>query len=476
VWLRDLASEVTGSEYLPSADGHDVAVDDVVHDSRNAGPGSLFCCIPGVTTDGHDHAPDAVARGAVALVVDRILDLDVPQIRVADARVAMAEASAACFGHPDRTLAVIGVTGTNGKTTTTWMLNNVFEEAGRRVEVLGTLSGERTTPESPDLQRRLGRWRDDGVEVVAMEVSSHAIALHRVDAMRFRVAVFTNLSRDHLDFHGSMEEYFAVKAELFEPTRCEQAVVNLDSPHGRLLVDVSAVPIDGFSLDEAVDLRLSVDGSSFTWRGHPVSLSIGGAFNVSNALAAAHAASAVGLDDATIAAGLSRPIVVEGRFERVEAGQPCTVIVDFAHTPDGLEQLLLAAGDLVTDDGRVIVVFGCGGDRDASKRPAMGEVAVRRADVAVVTADNSRSESTDAIISAIRAGIDRTVGRRASEVVIEPDRRRAISTALGLARSGDIVLIAGKGHETTQISGDEVSPFDDRVVVAEEWRRLEEAT
>jgi UDP-N-acetylmuramoyl-L-alanyl-D-glutamate--2,6-diaminopimelate ligase len=309
-----------------------------------------------------------------------------------------------------------------------------------------------------------------------MEVSSHAIALHRVDGMRFRVAVFTNLSRDHLDFHGSMEEYFAVKAELFEPTRCDLAVVNLDSPYGRLLADLSAVPTEGFSLDEAEQLDLAVDGSSFTWRGHPVTLSIGGAFNVSNALAAAHTSSALGLDDATIAAGLSRPIVVEGRFENVDVGQPFAVIVDYAHTPDGLEQLLFAAGELVTDDGRVILVFGCGGDRDASKRPAMGRVAVRRADLVIVTADNSRRESTSSIIDAILDGIDRTVDRRSSEVVVEPDRRLAISKALGHARPGDIVLVAGKGHETTQILGDEVSPFDDRVVVAEEWRRLEVAS
>ena len=449
----------------------EVDISDVEFDSRRVEPGALFCCVRGASEDGHRFATEALESGAAALLVDHRLDVDAVQLVVPDVRVAMAAASASCFSHPADELLLIGVTGTNGKTTTTWMLQNIFRAAQRKVEVLGTLSGARTTPESPDLQRRLAQWRDDGVDVVAMEVSSHAIDQHRIDSMKFRVAVFTNLSRDHLDYHGSMEEYFETKARLFDSARCDRAVVNLDSPYGRLLADASTVPTDGYSLDEVEGLQLSVDGSSFRWAGHEVNLTIGGTFNVSNALAAAHAARALGLDDATIAEGLSVPLVVEGRFERVDAGQPFAIVVDYAHTPDGLEQLLKAAGDLVT--GRVIVVFGCGGDRDRSKRPLMGEVAVRNADVVVVTADNSRSESTESILEAIMDGIRRVNGPRASTVTVEPDRREAIALALRSAMDNDIVLIAGKGHETAQILGDSVEEFDDRVVAVEQWAALE---
>jgi len=452
-------------------DALEVDISDVQFDSRRVEPGVLFCCVRGAIDDGHRFALEAVKSGASALLVDHRLDIDAVQLVVPDVRVAMAAASASCFSHPADDLLLIGVTGTNGKTTTTWMLQNIFRAAQRKVEVLGTLSGARTTPESPDLQRRLAQWRDDGVDVVAMEVSSHAIDQHRIDSMKFRVAVFTNLSRDHLDYHGSMEEYFETKARLFDSSHCDRAVVNLDSPYGRLLADASTVSTDGYSLDEVEQLQLSVDGSTFRWAGHDVNLSIGGTFNVSNALAAAHAARALGVDDATITEGLSLPLVVEGRFERVDAGQPFAIVVDYAHTPDGLEQLLKAADDLV--NGRVIVVFGCGGDRDRSKRPLMGEIAARNADIAIVTGDNSRSESTDSILEAIMEGVRRVNGPRASTVAVEPDRRAAIALALRSAMDNDIVLIAGKGHETVQILGDSVEEFDDRVVAAEQWLALE---
>ena len=463
--------EMVGLNGSPSFS--DLEITDVNFDSRHVQAGSLFCCVPGVADDGHLHAGDAVAAGAVALLVDHRVDVEVPQLVVSNVREAMATVSATCFGHPAEDLLVVGVTGTNGKTTTTWMLRNIFTAARRNVEVLGTLSGARTTPESPDLQRRLAEWRDEGVEVVAMEVSSHAIDQRRVDAMKFRVALFTNLSRDHLDYHGSMEEYFETKARLFDPERCESAVVNLDSPHGRLLADAATVPTDGYSLDEVEDLHLSVDGSTFRWTGHQISLPLGGLFNVSNALGAAHVARVLGIDDATIAEGLSLPLVVEGRFERVDAGQPFAIIVDYAHTPDGLEQLLRAAGDIV--DGRVIVVFGCGGDRDPSKRSMMGETAAQRADSVIITADNSRSESTDQIIASIVEGVQRVSSPRASSIIVEPDRRTAISVALRSAAPGDIVLLAGKGHETVQIIGESTTPFDDRVVAFEEWKQLEAA-
>ena len=447
-----------------------IEITDVTHDSRSVTSGALFCCVRGSADDGHRHANAAVDAGATALLVDHRLEVDVVQLIVPDVHEAMAHVAAACFAHPASGLTVVGVTGTNGKTTTTWMLRNILLAAGRRVEVLGTLSGARTTPEAPELQRQLAQWRDAGVDVVAMEVSSHAIDQHRVDAMEFQVAMFTNLSRDHLDYHGSMEEYFETKARLFEPSRCAFAVVNLDNPYGRLLADAAEVPTDGYSIEEAVDLHLAVDGSTFVWSGHSITLSIAGAFNVSNAIGAAHVARALGVDDATIAAGLSRPLVVEGRFERVEAGQPFAVIVDYAHTPDGLGHLLTAADDVA--EGKVIVVFGCGGDRDRSKRPLMGQAAVMHADMVVVTADNSRSESTDRIIASIMEGVQRVSEPRATSVIVEPDRRAAIAVALRAANAGDIVLVAGKGHEAEQILGETVIPFDDRIVAAEEWRIL----
>jgi len=448
----------------------DCEIDDVGFDSRRPAPGSLFCCVPGAVTDGHDHAAEAVANGAVALLVERTLELDVPQIVVADVRAAMATAAAAVNGDPSRSMTVVGVTGTNGKTTTTHLVRNVLHAAGRRVEVLGTLSGARTTPEAPELQRRLAQWREEGVEVVAMEVSSHALDLHRVDEVRFDVAVFTNLSRDHLDHHRTMQDYFAAKARLFTPEFSRRAVVDLDDTHGRLLADAQQIPTDGYSLDEVRITRRSASSTSFAWRGLDVELPLGGDHNVANALAAAHVGLVLGVDEATIVAGLSAPLVVPGRFEPVVAGQPFDVVVDYAHTPDGLEHVLTAADAIAI--GRVIVVFGCGGDRDATKRPLMGEVAARGADVVVITADNSRSEPTDAIIAAITAGLDRVDRHRVTEVIVEPDRRRAIATALGLGRAGDVVLVAGKGHETTQTIGANVTEFDDRVVVAEEWARM----
>jgi UDP-N-acetylmuramoyl-L-alanyl-D-glutamate--2,6-diaminopimelate ligase len=457
----------------------DCVISDVVIDSKAVVEGSLFCCVPGQHFDGHDFAAGAVGAGAVALLVDHQLDLPVPQVLVPDVRRALGPFASTFFGHPSTEMSVVGVTGTNGKTTTAQLVANIVGTSGLRPEVLGTLTGARTTPEAPDLQRQLARWRDASVDVVAMEVSSHALALHRVDATRFRVAVFTNLSRDHLDFHGSMEQYFETKARLFTSEFSEAAVVNLDSPHGRLLSDSSTIPTFGFSTSEIDALRMDVNGSRFLWRGREVALPIAGSFNVSNALAAAHTALVLGLDEEDVVAGLSRPVAVPGRFERVDLGTSFAVIVDFAHTPDGLEQVLIAADGVVGDDadpaaphGRVIVVFGCGGDRDTSKRAPMGAVAAERADVVVVTADNSRSESTEAIMDTIIGGALRSAPRRAFRIEQESDRRRAISMALGLAESGDIVVIAGKGHESTLTIGDTVSSFDDRIVVREVWQEM----
>jgi UDP-N-acetylmuramoyl-L-alanyl-D-glutamate--2,6-diaminopimelate ligase len=423
--------------------------------------GALFCCVRGALADGHDFAAGAVDAGAVALLCERELPLSVAQAVVGDTRQAMGPVAATFHGDPSRALDVVGVTGTNGKTTTSHLLQSILEHAGRRAAVIGTLTGARTTPESTDLQTQLAALRDEGITAVAMEVSSHALAQHRVDGTWFRVAAFTNLSRDHLDFHHTMEDYFAAKASLFTPDRCALAVVNVDDPWGRRLADQLTIPWRPYSLDLVDDVEVHGDWSRCTWEGVEVRVPFGGRFNLLNALAAAVAAEALGLSPTTIAAGLAAAAPVAGRFEAVDAGQPFHVFVDYAHTPDGLEQVLLAARE-IAGRGRVLVVFGSGGDRDPTKRGPMGEVAARMADQVVVTSDNPRSEAPSAIIDAVLEGIpDQT------HVIVEPDRRAAIDTAIGAARDGDVVIIAGKGHETTQTTGDVVVPFDDRVVARE---------
>jgi len=430
----------------------------VTHDSRAVVPGALFCCLPGARVDGHDFAADAVEAGAIALLCERPLDIAVTQVIVADARAAMAPIAAAFFGHPSRALAVVGITGTNGKTTTSHLLAAALDAGGRPTEVIGTLSGTRTTPESTELQAHLATARDAGSSAIAMEVSSHALALHRVDAIWFSVAVFTNLSQDHLDFHGDMESYFAAKALLFEPGRAAVAVVNADDDYGRRLLAASRIPTRQFTMADAVGAEIGPTGSTFAFEGHRVHLHLGGAFNVANAIAAATAASTLDVAPGAIAAGLSSVRSVPGRFETIEAGQPFAVLVDYAHTPAGLEQLLASVRSSL-GSGRLIVVFGCGGDRDREKRPRMGEVATRLADRAVLTSDNPRGEDPAAIIDEVVAGVTRR-----DRLVVEPDRRQAIALALADAQPGDAVVIAGKGHETTQVTGEHVVPFDDRVV------------
>ncbi len=461
--------DVLGADPRDARGDLSVVIDRVDYDSRSAGPGSLFCCVPGALVDGHLFAPQAVAQGAVALLVEHWVDVDVPQVLVPSMRPAMARAADAVWDHPSQALQVIGVTGTNGKTTTTFLLQAIFEAAGRPCAVLGTLTGPRTTPEAPDLQAWFAARRDEGVIDVAMEVSSHALAMHRVDGTRFSAAVFTNLSRDHLDYHETMEAYFEAKARLFDPAFTDRAVVNLDDPHGRLLRDASTVPTIGYSFDDIADVRIGAARSEFRWRGRQIVLRLGGRFNIANALAAAETALAVGIDETAIVTGLGRDLAIPGRFESVDEGQPFQVIVDFAHTPDALAQVLLAARE-VAGDHRVHVVFGCGGDRDATKRPAMGAVAARGADRVVLTADNSRREDTRAIIEAVKDGYDKTDSAVATELVVEPDRETAIAMVLDGAGAGDVVVIAGKGHETTQTIGDTVLPFDDRLVARRHLR------
>jgi UDP-N-acetylmuramoyl-L-alanyl-D-glutamate--2,6-diaminopimelate ligase len=407
--------------------------------------------------DGHDLAPQAVEAGAVALLCERFVDVDgrIAQARVSDTRAAMGPVAAAFYDHPSAALRVVGITGTNGKTTVAHLLASVFEAHGWPAGVVGTLTGARTTPEAPALQETLARFRDEGRTAVAMEVSSHALAQHRVDGVQFAVGVFTNLSQDHLDYHLTMEEYFEAKARLFEPGRSGIAVVNADDRWGRRLLDRLDVPAAPYALADARDLELGNDGATFTWHGAPVRLRLRGRFNVMNALAAATAARELGVPEADVAAGLGAVERVPGRFEVVEGDQPFTVVVDYAHTPDGLEQALAAAHELAVG-GRVIVVFGAGGDRDHAKRPLMGAAATRLADVAYLTSDNPRNEDPMAIIEEVRAGA------AGGELEIEPDRATAIDRAVGRATAGDVVVIAGKGHETGQEIAGVVHPFDDR--------------
>lgn len=461
---RDPATRLVGSGM--------VAATSVTHDSRQVVPGALFACVRGRTADGHAFAADAVRAGASAVLVDHELDpavltpagvdQPVPQLVVSDVRQALGPIASAVFSDPSAYLDVVGITGTNGKTTTAQLLAGILAADGRRCEVIGTLSGVRTTPEAPELQKLLANHLASHGDSVAMEVSSHALDQHRVDGTHFAVAVFTNLSVDHLDYHDDLESYFQAKARLFTPELCSHAVVNVDDEAGRRLVAEATVPVTTCSLSDATGVHIGTNGTVFHWRGHQVHLHLAGRFNVSNAVTAATAAEVIGVAPEVIARGLGVTTSVAGRFEQVDAGQPFTVVVDFAHTPDGLRHAIVAAADLA-GSGRTVVVFGCGGERDATKRPLMGRVAAESGAAVVLTADNSRSESTSDIISSVVSGMD-VVPDAAARVTIEPDRRRAIAAALSMATPGDVVLIAGRGHESVLTIGHQSEPFDDRLV------------
>ena len=463
VTVADVARVVGGR--VIGADG--VRLEGVTHDSGQVRPGWLFCAVVGERHDGGEFAAEAVRAGAVAVLTQRELDLEVPQVLVRDARAAMAPAARVVHGDPASALTLVGVTGTNGKTTVVELLAQVLRADGARVATIGTLSGTRTTPEATDLHQRLAEFRREGFSHVVMEVSSHALEMHRVDGIVFDVAVFTNLGRDHLDFHGTQEAYFAAKARLFEVDRCERAVINTDDLHGRLLADTVEVPVEPCAVSELTDLQLSAAGSGpnrgsrFTWRNQVVELPLSGRHNVSNALAAAESARLLGVDEPVVAAALGALGTVPGRFEVLDSppGAP-TVVVDYAHTPDALQNVLGAAAELRGDDGQLVVVFGCGGDRDRGKRPLMGAVATAGADGVVLTNDNPRSEDPQGIIDQVLTGCD-------DSVVVEPDRREAIARALHGRSSGDVVLIAGKGHEVGQVFADHTEEFDDRFVASE---------
>jgi UDP-N-acetylmuramoyl-L-alanyl-D-glutamate--2,6-diaminopimelate ligase len=460
--------------------GLDAAVTGIAYRSSDVRAGDVFFCVPGFAHDGHDFAADAVARGAAAVVATRGLPaLAVPVVIVADTRAALACASARFFGRPSRSMDVVGVTGTNGKTTTTYLLDAILRAAGRTTGLVGTIESRsagvaeqasRTTPESRDLQELLAKMRDDGVTAVSMEVSSHAIDLHRVDCVDFAVAAFTNLSQDHLDYHATMEEYFGVKARFMATVPVERRVIGTDDAHGaRLAASIGAgwtVGSGAAASVRATDVRPGPASCAFRIEtpagGCDVLLPLAGAYNVSNALVAAGCALALGVPLDAIGGGLSGAPQVPGRLERIDAGQEFTVLVDYAHTPDGLANAIGAVRGVTT--GRVITVFGCGGDRDPDKRPLMGRVAGMLSDIAVLTSDNPRSEDPVGIILQVQDGL---AGTRA-EAIVEVDRREAIARALRAARPGDTVLVAGKGHEDYQLFADRTVHFDDREVVREE--------
>ncbi len=454
------SAEVVGGGPSPDAAAE---IADATHDSHEVSglPSPMFCCVPGLRRDGHDFAGDAVADGAVALLVERPLRINVPQVQVRDVREAMGHVASIVHVDPIGSLDLVGITGTNGKTTTAHLLGEVLRAEGRHVAVLGTLTQTRTTAEATDLHRRLAELRSEGVTDVVMEVTSHAMELHRVAGCHFKVAAFTNLSQDHLDFHGTMEAYFRAKAKLFVPDYSDHAFVNLDDLYGSLLNDSAVIPTSGVRLTDAEDLVLRPGGSTFRWRGVEIALPMAGDFNVRNAVLVAAVAKHLGVSDSALVRGLSTA-AVPGRYEMIDEGQPFAVVVDYAHTPDGLGRVLQAARRTVRPPGAVIAVFGCGGDRDRGKRPMMGQAASANADRVIVTTDNPRSESPAAIIDEVLAGISEV-----TNVQVVEDRREAIAAAIALARPGDVVVIAGKGHETGQEREGVVTPFDDRQVARE---------
>ena len=464
----DLERLVTALAPLEVREGAPTDVTDLAYDASAVVPGALFFCVPGQRADGHDFAADAVERGAVALVVERPLELRVPQLVVASSRAAMPVAADEFFERPTEELLLAGITGTTGKTTTSFVLWSIFDAAGMRSGLMGTIEsrvgGEarpavRTTPEAIDLQRSFRAMLDAGDRSCVMEATSHGSELGRLERVRFRALAFTNLSQDHLDFHESMERYFQAKRRLFvDHAPAPAAAVNVGSEWGRRLAEelrrLDRAPLLTYGTTDDAELRT-----------HPAlehSRLVGG-FNVENVLAAAALARLVGVPDDSVVEGVARVPGVPGRFESVDEGQPFTVVVDYAHKPGALEAVLRTARELAK--GRLICVFGAGGDRDRGKRPIMGRVATELADLTIVTSDNPRSEEPRAIIDEIIAGV---VG----SADVEPDRRAAIARALGEAGEGDVVVIAGKGAEQGQEFADGKIPFDDREVAREELRRL----
>lgn len=479
--LMDLAAVLPGADV---AAARDLEVKGVTGDSRSVRPGDLFFALRGVKSDGLAFVPDAVRRGAVAVVSDRPAPAEaaVPWLAVADPRRALALAAARLHGDPAERLVLAGVTGTNGKTSTTLLLEAILARRYGKAGFLGTiayrtprrvLEADRTTPEAPVIQGLLAEMLADGAKAAALEVSSHALALDRIVGCRFDVAVFTNLTRDHLDFHGDMENYYQAKKKLFalrKPGAC--GVVNADDPYGRrLLAEVkpptASVSASGGEAEfRAEKVRCDLSGVAFdlAFPGgrEAIASPLLGRFQVANLAEAATAGLCLGIPPADVASAIGAVSRVPGRLERVEAGQSYPILVDYAHTPDALERLLQAVRELT--DRKILLVFGCGGDRDRGKRAPMGEIAGRRADIAIATSDNPRTEDPEAILREVEAGL---VASGATKYLKLVDRREAIRRAIELANPSTVVVIAGKGHETTQVVGSQEFPFDDRKVAAE---------
>lgn len=481
--IAEIRAALPDGELLASDGPDDVIITGISQDSRLVEPGHLFVCISGGTADGHDFAAEALERGAVALLVERSLaplgdvgDRVPVEIIVRSTRRCVGPLAAAVFGHPSRSMTVIGITGTNGKTTTAHLIAAALSSESRSVEVIGTLSGARTTPEAVELQGRLAEFADRGVDVVVMEVSSHALEMARVDGVRFAAVVFTNLGVDHLDLHGSIEAYFAAKARLFRPEFSDLAVINRDDSHGRELIEEisTSMEVVGFSDEDVEVIDVGIATLHLRWFDNDVVVGLGGRFNVSNVVAALTVAHALGVEPDEAAARIGSVGVIDGRLEvfgGADSGQP-TVVVDYAHTPDGLEVLLETARAAAAGSG-VVVVFGCGGDRDQHKRPLMGAAAIRGADRVIITSDNPRFEPPAQIVEQILAGVPE---EDLARVMVEDDRRSAITVAVESVGVGDIVVVAGKGHERDQEIAGVRHRFDDREVVAEVLAELARRT
>ncbi len=483
---KSLAEVIEGIEVMASSGSIQVIVSGMAMDSRRVQPGDLYACVPGFQVDGHDFAVKAVESGAVALVVERFLPLDVPQVMVSNVRQVIGLLAATVYDQPSEQLELVGVTGTNGKTTITYLIEKIGTKHGKKVGLIGTLGaridgreipGERTTPEAIEVQKLLGDMVAEGVSLAVMEVSSHAMDLGRVKGCEFDVGIFTNLTQDHLDYHKSMEDYLDAKSSLFSSLVGKKqpkiSILNGDDASFAKLSQASAAPVVSYGINNDVDYRaedvqVTSEGVHFVVRFREgiqeIQYSTPGFFSVYNALAAFVWGVERGYNPESVAEALAEIPGVPGRFESVRIGQPFLVIVDYAHTPDGLENVVRTARGFTK--GRLITVFGCGGDRDKGKRPIMGETASVGSDFLIVTSDNPRTEDPDQIIKEVLMGVSGV------EHVALRDRREAIESACRMAKPGDTILIAGKGHETYQIFGTEVHPFDDREVAREALRGL----
>ena len=472
-----LLSSIAADLRLPVTGG-DAEITSVEYDSRKVKEGSLFCCMKGLVSDGHNFAAQAVDKGAAALLVEHLLPLDVPQIVASDGRVAMAHAAAAFYGHPEREMIMLGVTGTNGKTSTTYMVKSSAETAGKKVGLIGTIHNMigdemfetgRTTPESVDLFALLRRMADENVDLVIMEVSSHALVQDRVAGIPFRVGLFTNLTQDHLDYHKTFDQYLEAKKLLFRQS--ELAIINIDDTYAERMMDGLTIPIKTMGIQHradytAINIDIRTDGVRFHLRTPngegPVRMHISGLFSVYNAMGAAAITQSIGISFADILKGLESLTGVSGRLQAVNTnGRPFAVYVDYAHTPDALENVLTSVRQFAK--ARVVSLFGCGGDRDRTKRPLMGEIGGRHSDFVIVTSDNPRTENPDDIVRAVELGVQKSGTPYVSIV----NRREAIAYALSILEPDDILVIAGKGHENYQEINGVKHHFDDREIVEE---------